>query len=92
MVDPIHIVGPIPMVDSIPTEDPIPLVELIPLVDSMPMVDPIPMVDSIPMVDAILISLPLSPPNMYNCLCRRFIDPFPLVNFGSKNERVSFHF
>ena len=49
-----------------------------PMVDPMPMVNPIPMVDPMPMVDSIYVLDPILS-SFYHCLCRRSIEPFPLV-------------
>ena len=48
------------------------MVDPIPVDDTMPMVDPMPMVDYICVLDPI-------PSSLYQCLCRRSIESFPLV-------------
>ncbi len=57
--------------------DPNSIVDPIPMVDLVPIVDPIPMVDSMTMVDPI--PLYAIPNAVCHCLCRRFIEPFPIV-------------
>ncbi len=61
--------------------DPVALVDTMTMVDVMPMEDPHAHGGSHThdRHHTHLSSLPLSPPNMYNCLRRRFIEPFPLV-------------
>ncbi len=70
MVDTRHIVDPMPMVDLTRMAEPIPMGGA-----HTHRGDPMPMVDSIYesyILDPILSSL-------YQCLCRRSIEPFPLV-------------
>ncbi len=59
----------------------IPMVVYIPMVHLMSMVHSVPMVDPMPIVDSIYKSYILdpNPSSLYHCLCRRSIEPFPLV-------------
>ncbi len=64
------------MVNMMHMEDPMPMM------DPLPMMEPLPVLDLMPMVyrhHACLFALPVSPPNMYFCLRRRFIEPVSLV-------------